>query len=112
VQVAVFDSFYTIGPDTYALGFQEYNPKDNNQLLFKDPIPNADTLLMSTTKDTSVTILIYNILGKVVGTIKNRPQDEGEYRSSLERENLPPGVYFLSFESSSGKMLRKVVYIH
>ena len=99
VRVAVFDSFYTIGPDTYSLGFQKYTPKI------------SDTFLISTSKDSGVTVLIYNILGKVVGSLKNQPRGEWEYKTSLDRVNLPPGVYFLSFESSSGKLLRKVVHV-
>ncbi|HRK74098.1 MAG TPA: T9SS type A sorting domain-containing protein [Rhodothermales bacterium] len=52
---------------------------------------------------------VYNILGKLIATLKDETMDAGVYEVKFNAGELPSGVYFYSIETRSGKMTRQML---
>ncbi len=52
---------------------------------------------------------VYNILGKVVSTLKDETLDAGVHEVKFNAGDLPSGVYFYSLETRSGKVTRQML---
>lgn len=62
--------------------------------IFPNPTSANATLAYTVSNDSKVNIKLMNSLGQMIRVLKAENQTTGEYQVTIERENLPSGVYF------------------
>jgi beta-lactamase superfamily II metal-dependent hydrolase len=119
VKISVFDSFYTIDTDTFTLVYKDRaakvsEPKEqssNISLEYKNPIQKGGSLTLSLGEETDISIKLFNILGKIISILDNTHLPAGIFQIHIDRESLSSGIYFISLETQSEKIFRKVIYL-
>ncbi|KUG25937.1 hypothetical protein ASZ90_004228 [hydrocarbon metagenome] len=56
-------------------------------------------------------LIVYDILGRDIKTLLNKPMQPGEYQVDFDATGLPSGVYFYRLSSGSFSQTRKMVLI-
>ena len=59
----------------------------------------------------SVTLKVYNILGKVVTTLVNKQQSAGTYQVIFDAKNLPSGTYFYRLKAGNFSKTKQMILI-
>ena len=59
----------------------------------------------------SVTLKVYNILGKVVTTLVNKQQSAGTYQVIFDAKNLPNGTYFYRLKAGNFSKTKQMILI-
>ncbi|NOX66485.1 MAG: T9SS type A sorting domain-containing protein, partial [Chlorobi bacterium] len=59
----------------------------------------------------SVTLKVYDILGKEVATLVNEQQPAGEYEVVFNAENLPSGTYFYKLITNNFSKTKKMILL-
>ncbi len=59
----------------------------------------------------SVTLKVYNILGKVVTTLVNKQQSAGTYQVIFDAKNLPSGAYFYRLKAGNFSKTKQMILI-
>jgi len=62
-------------------------------------------------KESFVTIKIYDILGKEINTIVNKKQSVGEYKIQFDGSQIASGVYFCHMRAGDFSEMRKLVLL-
>ena len=85
-----------LNPQNYIL-FQNYPNPFNSSTVIKYELPD----------DSHVTLVIYDILGRVVKTLVDAEKSPGKYKVKFETDNLSSGIYFckISFNNSKSKLI-------
>jgi beta-lactamase superfamily II metal-dependent hydrolase len=119
VTIAVYDTFYVVGTDTFQLsskGLSQNNSTvthiSNVDELGQSRIAvslHNETLSISLSRETAVSIHLYNLLGQQVHQIVNDLLPAGIYRIDLSQLRLPTGVYFVRVESPIENVTRKIL---
>ncbi len=88
---------------------QNYPNPFNPSTKIKYSIRNVETRHASSLR--SVTLKVYDILGKEVATLVNEQQPAGEYEVVFNAENLPSGTYFYKLESGTFSETKKLLLL-
>ena len=73
---------------------------------------NPDTHISFTiTKQANTTLIIYDMLGRVVKILLNKKLNAGTYQINFKAENFPSGVYIYTLNSSSNSLSRKMILL-
>jgi hypothetical protein len=56
-----------------------------------------------------VTLTVYDVLGRKVAVLVNRPMSSGSYRVMWDATDLPSGIYFVRLVADGHKDVRKVI---
>ena len=94
-------------PTTFTLS-QNYPNPFNPSTEIKFNIP-AITRSGASSHDTK--LIIYDILGREVKTLLNKPLQPGEYKVNFDGAGLPSGVYFYTLHSGSFVETRKMMLL-
>ena len=93
----------TIHVSTSGIDFVTGN---NSMRVYPNPIQREALLSYSLNHDETVTIKVYDVLGRTVQTIMaNNSQTAGNYTESLNVAALPPGIYFINLSNSLSQNL-------
>ncbi len=87
-------------PQTFAL-FQNFPNPFNPATVISYQIPVAS----------HVTLMVYDVLGRVVGTLVNERQNAGYHNVTFSAENLPSGVYFYRISAGEFSAVKKLVVV-
>lgn len=89
---------------------QNYPNPFNPSTTIRYSIPVVDANFASTTT-TNVVLKIYDILGKEVITLINKPQKAGNYEVQFNAKDHPSGIYFYKLISGNFSDVKKMLLI-
>ena len=72
---------------------------------------NQTSIQLSLPTTQKVILKLYNISGKLIRTLYNEEKNQGIYKISLNSKDLSSGVYFLNLQTSSKKIIERIVII-
>ena len=83
---------------------------------YPNPFNPATTISFNLTRHQSVTLSVYDILGRLIDQPVDQPLDAGEHQilwSGLDRDGdeLPSGIYFYRLESAEGMEVKKMMLL-
>ncbi len=96
---------------------EKYSPVPENYSLSQNyPNPFNPTTTIEYTVPRNLTtplvvLKVYDILGKVVKTLVNKPQSAGKYSVSFNADNLTSGVYFYRIKIGDFSAVKKMVLL-
>jgi len=111
----VNDNNDRIIPDKFKL-YQNYPNPFNPTTVIKYSIPSLETQDLETPPTSRgasqlVSLIIYDILGRVVATLVNEKQSPGNYEVNFNASDLASGVYFYRLTSGNLSITKKAVLL-
>ncbi len=85
-----------------------FNPKDYKLYQnFPNPFNSTTVIKYELPDDAHVTLVIYDILGRIVKTLVDEERTTGIYNVRFNADNLPSGIYFskISFNNPKSKLV-------
>ncbi|MBK8947102.1 MAG: T9SS type A sorting domain-containing protein [Ignavibacteriae bacterium] len=92
-------------PEVYSLS-QNYPNPFNPSTIINYSIPNVASSFNS-----SVTLKIYDVLGREIKTLVNKVQTPGNYEVKFDAGNLSTGIYFYTLKSGDFYQTKKMMLI-
>ena len=86
---------------------QNYPNPFNPTTTIKFTIPSVET----TRRVVSTKLVVYDILGREVKTLLNKPMQPGQYEVQFDGSDLPSGVYFYRLTSGEFTQARKMLLL-
>lgn len=88
------------------------NVAENETNIYPNPFSETTVIEYNMVERNSLSIALYNSLGKVVTVIENASaKDAGMHTYEVSGENLTEGVYYLVFQSGNTKTTKKLVVV-
>ena len=87
--------------ETFALGVEAY----------PTPFSSATTFALSLPADGDVRLVVYDVLGRVVGTVVQEPMTAGQHEVQWNARRLPSGVYFYRLSTPQGARTGSLVKV-
>ncbi len=78
---------------------------------YPNPFNPATVIPFSISKQTFVTLKIFDILGREVSLLINENKSSGEYAVAFDAERLPSGVYYYSIKAGEFTQTRKMILL-
>lgn len=78
---------------------------------YPNPFNPTTNIRFSITKQTHVTLKVFDILGREIVTLVDEKLSAGEHRVTFDGENLPSGVYFYQLQVGNWIQQRKMVLL-
>ncbi len=94
-----------LSPNKFELA-QNYPNPFNPSTKIKYSIPNVGT-----SRDLSVRLIIYDLLGRKVKTLVNREQRPGNYEVTFDGSKLSSGIYFYKLQAGSFIRTKKMILL-
>lgn len=77
-----------------------------------NPATNQTTIAFSLDQSSVVALNIYDVNGRLIKTLTNTQHAAGEHSFSLETATLPSGVYYISLQTETIQLSRKMVVLN
>jgi hypothetical protein len=89
------------------------NVPDKFNLMQNYPNPfNPTTIIKWSIKEGAfVTLKVYDVAGRIVGTYVNEKLNAGEYEATVDASNLSSGVYFYKLQAGNYSDIKKMMLI-
>jgi hypothetical protein len=78
---------------------------------YPNPFNPTTTINYSVSKSNSVTLKVYNVMGKEVETLVNEQKAPGNYEVRFDASKLASGIYFYQLKSGSLVSTKKLVLL-
>jgi len=121
VTIALYGTFYTVAVDTFQLAWQPesqagkgvtaINEKDGRTHREINASFENQILTLELSKDTFVSVQLYNVLGQLVYNLADGVLAQGTHRIRLTHLHLPTGVYFIRVKTPAEIVTQKAVVI-
>jgi hypothetical protein len=96
-------------------GIKDENETIPDKLILRQNYPNpfnpATTISYSISEPATISLKVYDILGKEVITLLNEYQTSGNYKIEFDASSLSSGVYFYKMEAGAFSEIRKLSLI-
>ena len=79
--------------------------------LFPNPLQDAGTVEIVSDKTMRIKTMLYSTSGKLVKQFPDKAIHQGRQNVSIQFDELPPGVYYLSFDNGKEAVIKKVVKV-
>jgi hypothetical protein len=89
-----------------------YESSEDNSLklqAYPNPFYSATQISYTLPKSQNVIINLLDIQGSVIKKVANEYQSEGSHRLTFNGTDLPPGIYFLTLNTPSYSIVRKLI---
>ena len=93
------------GPNIVSAAPNEYSLGQN----FPNPFNPSTSIEYALSEPSTVTIKVYNQVGKEIETIVNKEQPEGHYTVPFDASRLASGVYFYSITAGKFSLTKKMM---
>lgn len=78
--------------------------------VYPNPIIQSATITYNLTRNSKVSLAIYNSIGEIIKTLVNKDQKAGKYPITWNTHNIEPGVYYCNLSNQYGsKAIRLIV---
>jgi beta-lactamase superfamily II metal-dependent hydrolase len=121
VTIAVYDTFYTVGVDTFQLAQKPVaqNGKGVTAITRNNGLSQGEinaslenqTLTLQLSRDTFVSVQLYNLLGQLVHSLTEGFLSPGIHRIELTHLQLPTGIYFIQVKTPAEMITKKALVI-
>ncbi|HNW96958.1 MAG TPA: T9SS type A sorting domain-containing protein [Bacteroidales bacterium] len=91
-----------------AVGINENIVNDHNVMMYPNPTNSLFTVDFSAYQNTEATIEVYNMIGKLVKTIKSEGTTD---RVNIDMSNEETGVYIINIKTPAGNVIKKLSLI-
>jgi hypothetical protein len=78
---------------------------------FPNPFNPSTMISFQLPAECQVILKVYDIIGKEVYTIINRPMEAGEHSITFEPQGIPGGIYFYKLQAGNYTAMRKMIYL-
>jgi len=78
---------------------------------YPNPFNPTSTIAYSLPQKSSVTLKLYDLLGREVRTIVSGEQEPGDYKRIVEVNDLPSGVYFYRLQAGTSVDVKKMLIL-
>ena len=78
---------------------------------YPNPFNPSTVISYSISRESYVTIKVYNVLGKEIETLVNENKPAGIYKVKFNGSSLPSGVYFYRIQAGSFESSRKLILL-
>jgi len=78
---------------------------------YPNPFNPTTSIPYSIREASSVTLILYNVLGQKVATLVDRRLEAGQYRAVFDASHLASGIYFYRLEAGSFTKIRKMILL-
>jgi len=97
---------YTYGPLT---GINNITKENSSVKIYPNPFNSTSTIMMKETNSANATntFILSDILGREVKRATLLPNSSGEYRATINRDNLPAGLYIYEVKGSDREVIAK-----
>ena len=106
-------SLLEVNSDSVVTGIGTNNIESPHNFTLSQNYPNpfnpSTKIQYTLPKNTFVKLIIYDVLGNVVGTLVNKEQPLGSYTVTFNANNIASGIYFYQLKTSSKIITRKMV---
>jgi hypothetical protein len=79
--------------------------------IFPNPFNSQSTLSLTVPRAERVRVVLYDLLGREAQTLADDILTPGEHRIVISGSELPSGVYFLSVQSPSHRLIQKLLLL-
>ncbi len=86
---------------------KEYSLSNN----YPNPFNPVTSISYELPKDGYVSLVVYDVLGKVVKSLVNEQKQAGRYTATFNAANLPSGIYFYTLKTGSFDSTKKMLLI-
>jgi len=76
---------------------------------YPNPFNPTTNIVFSLAEPTFVKLVVYNLLGEAVQTLKNENMDAGTYNITFDAASLPSGMYLYKIETAQFNSVRKMM---
>lgn len=121
VTIAVYDSFYTAGTDTFQMKSQPTSQRNPVVAAVHKPekFSNGEVdvtienrvLVVSVVQRTLVSMQLFNLLGQSVCNLAESEFSPGAHHIDLAHFNLPTGTYFIRLSTPAETVTKKVIIL-
>jgi hypothetical protein len=94
---------------TAAAGITEYIGDQFQLNVYPNPATDNIHLAYTLSKKSEISVMIYDINGKLSQEVSNQTQDEGEQTLNIATSNLSKGIYSVVLSVDGAKSIRKIV---
>jgi hypothetical protein len=91
--------YYKTGPP---LGLNNSVVNGNSLAVYPNPVSDVINVNFSLTASDDATITLTDLMGRIVNTLTYNKLNSGLNKASIPTSTLPPGIYLLRLQSSSG----------
>jgi len=95
---------------------KDQNPTDlptefSLDAVYPNPFNPTASIKFSLRDKVHVTAMVFNLLGREVAVLSDRPMTAGSHQLTFDGSNLTSGIYFLRFEAGPMSEMRKLILI-
>jgi hypothetical protein len=83
----------------------------NDFIVYPNPARLLTTIRYSLPAESKVSLQLYDISGRLIKTLVDEQKKAGNYSLTFNSHTLPAGVYFLSLQSKSNRIIQRLVVI-
>lgn len=96
-------------PINEMVGIEKTNCDNSKIFIFPNPFSESFKINYFLSENSSVSLKLFDITGKLISIIANEKQTKGEHSINYNGENLKDGIYYYQFVTDEGSEVRKVV---
>jgi uncharacterized delta-60 repeat protein len=79
--------------------------------LYPNPAKSQTAIRYALPAESKVSLQLYDISGRLVKTLVNEQKKVGNYSTNINSQTLPAGVYFLSLQTASKRLIKRLVVV-
>ena len=79
--------------------------------IYPNPFNPSTMISYQLPEETRVTLVVYNIEGKLIRTLKSAVEDAGRYLIEWNAQGLPSGVYFVTLNAGGFTQTQKLMMV-
>jgi hypothetical protein len=110
-----FEIYYKRNPTGNPVGIINTNSEIPQEFFLSQNYPNpfnpATKIRFALPNRSFVTLVVYDMLGRVVTTLANETMEAGYYLAEFDGTNLAGGVYFYRINAGDFEMVKKLVLV-
>jgi CubicO group peptidase (beta-lactamase class C family) len=93
-------------------GSPEVADLQNQLKIFPNPSMNNATISFSLSKQQKISLIVYEITGRLVKKIADKEYNEGTHQVNMNTKDISPGIYLLRMQSAEILQTRKFIVQH
>jgi len=78
---------------------------------YPNPVRTQGTVAYALPEETTVTLRVYDVLGRQVATLASGTQEAGRHTVQIDTDQLSSGVYFGRLQADGQTLTRKITVV-
>ena len=120
IETLVFEEVTSVALGSYAIGLQAVTGQQREARLpeayvlhpnYPNPFTHQTTIAYEVPEEAHVTITVYDLLGRNVGTLVNARERAGRHTVSFDAAHLPSSTYLVRMETDGFTSVRRIALV-